>query len=362
MLEKTNRLIKIVEFIAKHKLLLNLDDKQSNKQTSKATQNLLLDNCVAAAKFSKVDLLSKTVTEFPNLQGILGSYCLQNANFDESIATAVRQHYLPLGPNSKIPDTLNGKFLAIADKIDTIIGLHSLDIKTKGSGDQFGLRRAAFGIIRILAACPLNIPISQLINFVTDIYLQAFKGNEILKKEEIINITKKLFLERVIYYLRQHQLELNFINSISSTFYNQPLFNIVEKVKTITKFFSLTDNQNLISAYKRACNILKQNFSQEFLSITLAGIKLDCLKTDIELSLHQSLVNSKLPDCQSNSHIDHAQLHQNLVELNKKAILINNLLDNLEVNHNQEYIKNNRLRLLQMFCQQANNVLETNKI
>jgi len=118
-----------------------------------------------AARLAKADLASYMVGEFPELQGVMGGYYAQAAGLSFEIATAIKQHYRPQGPNDILPDTPLGATIALADKLDTLIGFFAIDEKPTGSKDPFALRRSALGILRILRQHNVRISLNELVGF-----------------------------------------------------------------------------------------------------------------------------------------------------------------------------------------------------
>src|SRR3546814_9402333 len=97
------------------------------------------------------------VGEFPELQGVMGAYYARNDGFDADVAAAIREHYSPVGPADAVPASALGKVVALADKIDTLVGFWAIDEKPTGSKDPFALRRAALGVIRLVLENKLRI-------------------------------------------------------------------------------------------------------------------------------------------------------------------------------------------------------------
>jgi glycyl-tRNA synthetase beta chain len=121
------------------------------------------ENAVRAAELAKCDLLTAMVGEFPELQGIMGTYYAQADGEGHEIALAIREHYLPRGAGDELPVTRAGLALAVADKLDTLAGIFAIGEKPSGTKDPFGLRRAALGVQRILIEKGLDLDLTSLI-------------------------------------------------------------------------------------------------------------------------------------------------------------------------------------------------------
>ncbi|HBF89782.1 MAG TPA: glycine--tRNA ligase subunit beta, partial [Hyphomonas atlantica] len=121
-----------------------------------------------AARLAKADLVSEMVGEFPELQGVMGRYYALEAGEPEAVADAIRDHYKPQGPSDSVPTDPVGIAVALADKLDTLVGFWAIDEKPTGSKDPFALRRAALGVVRIVLENEVRLPIrsaTQLANF-----------------------------------------------------------------------------------------------------------------------------------------------------------------------------------------------------
>lgn len=121
------------------------------------------DKAAKAARLAKADLASYMVGEFPELQGVMGGYYADAAKMEPAIADAVRQHYKPQGPSDNVPEAPLSAVVALADKLDTLIGFFAIDEKPTGSKDPFALRRSALGILRILREHGLRADLSELV-------------------------------------------------------------------------------------------------------------------------------------------------------------------------------------------------------
>jgi glycyl-tRNA synthetase beta chain len=117
---------------------------------------------IRAVELSKTDLVTGMVKEFPELQGIMGYYYALNDNEDKEVAIAIRDHYKPQGPSDSLPENLTGALAALADKLDTLNQMFEIGIKPTGSKDPYALRRAAIGVLRILAHYELNLDLANL--------------------------------------------------------------------------------------------------------------------------------------------------------------------------------------------------------
>ncbi|MBV9045503.1 MAG: glycine--tRNA ligase subunit beta [Alphaproteobacteria bacterium] len=186
-----------------------------------------------AARLAKADLTSGVVGEFPELQGVMGRYYALNDGEDVEVADAVRDHYKPQGPNDAVPTNKVSVAVALADKLDQLIGFFGAGEKPTGSGDPFALRRAALGIIRILLEGKLRLPLSV--------------SKELLE----------FFADRLKVALREKGTRHDLIDAVFSLGNEDDLVRLVARVEALQAFLKTDDGANLLAGYKRAANILR---------------------------------------------------------------------------------------------------------
>lgn len=225
------------------------------------------------AKMAKCDLNTKAVAEFTELQGIIGGHYARIQKYNPEIYQAISEHYLPLGPNSKLPETPLGSLLSIADKIDTICGLFLINEKPTSSKDPYALRRAVLGIIRILINRKVSLPLKIVIDKALNIY-QSKVIKEIYSdktSKEINEIKHKLTLEIIDFFAERLKaflkdtwnIKTDVINEIFTTDLlsikddeKSDLMVLANKAKFIDEFISNPSNSEVIALYKRAANIV----------------------------------------------------------------------------------------------------------
>ncbi len=220
------------------------------------------------AHLCKADLVTKAVAELPELQGKMGSFYAKAQGENQKIATAIYEHYLPLGPNSELPKTPLGIALAIADKIDIITGLFLANEKPTSSKDPFALRRMALGVIRMSFTYNIHLPLRVVIDKSLKLYkpklveklLQEQSNTKLALSEEII----KFFFDRLKNFLRDHaNVRKDVLNAVidgySSTLENAKycdLLILAKKAVFLNELVQSADNIGLIKVYKRSFNVL----------------------------------------------------------------------------------------------------------
>ncbi len=217
-----------------------------------------------AARLAKADLLTEVVGEFPELQGLMGKYYALAQGEDASVAAASEEHYKPQGPNDRVPTDRVSVAVALADKIDTLVGFWAIDEKPTGSKDPYALRRAALGIIRIISENGLRIRLSGLIERLlkdAGIYLatRAPKiapgvGQTVVTSDQ--DSLLSFFADRLKVQLREQGARHDLVDAVFALEGQDDLLMIVRRVEALGKFLDTDDGKNLLAGTKRASNIL----------------------------------------------------------------------------------------------------------
>jgi len=187
-----------------------------------------------AGRLCKADLGTGMVGEFPELQGIMGGYYAQNEGLDGALVEAIRSHYRPQGPQDETPVAPLAATLALADKLDTLTSFFRIGEKPTGSRDPFALRRSALGVIRILLATQVRLP------------LKSFASPELIG----------FFADRLKVLLREQGQRHDLVDAVFALG-DDDIVRIVSKVNALEGFLGAEDGKNLLAGYKRAVNILK---------------------------------------------------------------------------------------------------------
>ncbi len=199
-----------------------------------------------AARLAKADLVSEMVYEFPELQGVMGRYYAQGAE-DARVADAIRDHYKPQGPSDAVPTEPVAIAVALADKLDTLVGFWAIDEKPTGSKDPFALRRAALGVVRIVLENGARLPLRETIE------LSNFRVEDAFADA---NELTSFFADRLKQYLRDQGQRHDLIDAVFALG-EDDLVLIVKRVEALAAFLESEDGANLLAGYKRAANILR---------------------------------------------------------------------------------------------------------
>jgi glycyl-tRNA synthetase beta chain len=253
-----------------------------------------------AARLAKADLVTEMVGEFPELQGLMGRYYATLQGEHASIAAAIEEHYKPLGPSDRVPTDPVSVAVALADKIDTLVGFWAIDEKPTGSKDPYALRRAALGVIRLVLENNLKLSLISLLakpfardakDVLFEEFLQARKLIEAIEDSALAGIINhpalpdlesifrqrqlgnseslarimyvraldllSFFADRLKVYLRDQGARHDLIDAVFALEGQDDLLMIVRRVEALGRFLDTEDGKNLLSGYRRAANILR---------------------------------------------------------------------------------------------------------
>jgi glycyl-tRNA synthetase beta chain len=220
-----------------------------------------------AAHLAKADLLTEVVGEFPELQGLMGKYYALAQGEDASVAAASEEHYKPQGPADRVPTDPVSIAVALADKIDTLVGFWAIDEKPTGSKDPYALRRASLGVIRLIINNGRSVHLKPMINSAYYAAEQNFKGPaEISTCDDTRESLLAFFGDRLANVLKEQNARFDLVNSVmyvgARIEWDDPIFEqddlllVVRRVEALGKFLDTDDGKNLLAGTKRASNIL----------------------------------------------------------------------------------------------------------
>jgi glycyl-tRNA synthetase beta chain len=211
-----------------------------------------------AARLAKADLLTEVVGEFPELQGLMGKYYALAQGEDASVAAACEEHYKPLGPNDRVPTDPISIAVALADKIDALVGFWFEEEKPTGSKDPFALRRAALGVIRLVLSNNLRLGLERLIKSSWQQHAQrATEVKPASKMEVLIPELLSFFADRLKIQLREQGARHDLVDAVFALERQDDLLLIVRRVEALGQFLDTEDGKNLLAGYKRATNIIR---------------------------------------------------------------------------------------------------------
>ena len=306
-----------------------------------------------AAELAKTDLLSDMVGEFPELQGVMGQYYALADHEHPDVAAACSEHYLPRFAGDALPKTLVGTVLAIADKLETIVGIWAIGLVPTGDKDPFALRRHALGICRLLIEKNLPLDLNTLIGLAKNQFSGVTLKNQV--SEEAIY---QFILERLRAYLKDHLLgdKPYTVPEIESVLCMNPgkINDLTVRLEAVRSFNELSEAPQLAAANKRISNILKKIEGK-----LPSEVQTQLLRLPAEINLLKSLeaLSPKL-DQQFKSH-DFIGLLQNLVALSQP---IDQFFSDVMVMDEDLQLRQNRIALLNQLHQKMNLVADIGKL
>ena len=206
-----------------------------------------------AALLCKADLVTEMVGEFPELQGVMGRYYAVCQKEDEGVANAIAEHYRPIGPGDICPTLPNSIALALADKIDILVGMFGIGEKPTGSKDPFALRRAALGVIRLILENNIRIPLTDILSFAHQSYGAGILDEGSKQSENLI-----IFInDRLKVYLRDTGYDHDVISATFAAAAEDDLWRLVTRVEALKGFLLSPSAADLLNAYNRASNIVR---------------------------------------------------------------------------------------------------------
>ncbi len=306
----------------------------------------LAEKAEQAAQLAKVDLLTDMVGEFPELQGIMGRYYAQHEKLDNDVAFAIEDHYKPRFAGDELPRNQVGIAVALADKLETLVGLFCIGEKPTGDKDPFALRRQALGIIRMLIECDLNIAFADLI----EMSLKQFKADD--PAAVLASITEFCF-DRLSVNLREQGATAQEVEAVLAL--NPRLLSEVPKrLEAVRAFSTLAEAPALAAANKRVGNILKKIEGTIESKINEA-----LLQEPAEKVLAATLATIKP---QADSLFERGDYTNSLKALAALKSPVDDFFDTVMVNADDPALKANRQGLLAMLHQAMNRVADLSKL
>ncbi|HUX79098.1 MAG TPA: glycine--tRNA ligase subunit beta [Alphaproteobacteria bacterium] len=314
-----------------------------------------------AALLSKADLASQMVGEFPELQGIMGCYYAQNQSEAPEVARAIEEHYWPKVSGGEIPDAIPSLILAIADRLDSLVGFFTIGITPTGSKDPFALRRAGLSLIALSLNPHFSLSMVEVLGWAYDAYPWSELTPPLIKnKEEAVADVWQFLLERFKFALRDGQgSPYDHVDAVLGVAHKNPTFSdLALRVQALDKLMDGEDGQNLLAAYKRASNILKieeekdkQRYEGQVREETLKALEEKILFTNLseKSPIIQELVAKG----------DFVKAVQDLATLRP---FVDQFFEKVVVNSEEANLRMNRLHLLAYLRKTLQQVADFSKI
>ncbi|RZI41786.1 glycine--tRNA ligase subunit beta [Herbaspirillum sp. HC18] len=298
------------------------------------------------ALLAKTDLLTDMVGEFPELQGIMGTYYARHDGEPDEVALAASEHYQPRFAGDALPSTQTGTVVALADKLETLVGIWGIGLQPTGDKDPFALRRHALGVLRMLVEKRLPLSLKSLLQDAA----QLFAGNANFK-ESTTEVTE-FILDRLRGLLRERGFAQNEIEAVVAQNPDR-LDNIVERLDAVKAFAALPEAESLAAANKRITNILKKT------EVGAAKVNKELLKEQAESGLFNAMLELKPKVDAAFAKGDFTGTLKTLAHLRDN---VDGFFNDVMVMAEDEQLRNNRLALLSDLHGMMNQVADISKL
>jgi glycyl-tRNA synthetase beta chain len=298
------------------------------------------------AQLAKADLLTDMVGEFPELQGIMGTYYARHDGEHEDVALAASEHYQPRFSGDALPVTNTGTAVALADKLETLVGIWSIGLQPTGEKDPFALRRHALGVLRTLLEKRLPLAISELLADAATVfeYQAGFKDPR-------ADVTA-FMLERLRGMLRERGFSPNEVEAVLAQNPDR-LDDIVQRLEAVQAFAALPESASLAAANKRITNILKKT------EAAIGGVSEALLQEEAERSLFKAITRVRPEVDAAFAAGDFSGTLKTLAQLRDD---VDAFFNDVMVMADDLALRNNRLALLSMLHAMMNRVADISKL
>ena len=303
------------------------------------------DGAQSAARLSKADLTTGMVGEFPELQGVMGAYYARHDGEDAGVTQAISEHYSPLGPNDDCPSAPLSVAVALADKIDALVGFWRIDEKPTGSKDPFALRRAALGIVRLVVENDIRLPL-----------VNAFREAEMLYGggSDVSADLLSFIADRMKVTLKDRGLRHDWIAAVfeAGASMDDDLVRVTKRVEALRDFIGTDSGADLLAGYRRAGNILRAEAKKAKGELTIGSVDPSLFEEPAERDLHAALTGSK-----ADEYLSAEDFAATFGELAKLRTPIDGFFEGVMVNADVAAIRENRLALLSQFLGSVDSIV-----
>ena len=315
------------------------------------------DDAARAGLLCKADLVTEMVGEFPDLQGVMGRYYALYGAEGPVVSDAIRDHYSPAGPSEPCPTEPVSVAVALADKLDTLAGFFAIDERPTGSKDPFALRRAALGMIRIIIENNLRLSLRDVLG-------ETLNGYDALMPEEpgpeaTRNALLAFFADRVRVHLRETGYRHDVVSAALRAKAELELVGLLERVQALDRFLESDDGANLLTAYRRAANILR---IEEKKDGTRYVDDPDAALFDQERRSATSVRACSRPGCCGRTHARNRAFEEAIAAMATLRAPVDAFFDNVTVNCDDPALRRNRLLMLSQIRATLDRVADFSKI
>ena len=330
-----SRLEKLKSIVFQAKLGTVFDKSQRVSLLAQSIATLIGANPInakRAALLSKTDLISEMVLEFTDLQGIMGSYYAANDGEDAEVISAIKEQYLPKFSGDALPSSSTGAAVALADRIDTLVGIFGIGQPPTGSKDPFALRRATIGVLRIIVEKKLNLDLKTCLRLALNNY------ESLSQDDELIDTIFSYMIERFRAWYEDENIPAEVFQAVAAKQLSEP-YDIDQRVHAVDSFTKLPEASPLAAANKRVSNILAK-VNQSDLSLI---INKDLFASEFESVL---VTNIEHKQQEIKPHLASRDYTAALAGLASLKEAIDDFFENVMVMDKDEQLKNNRLAIL----------------
>lgn len=299
---------------------------------------------IAAAELCKCDLVTGMVYEIPEVQGVIGRYYALHDGESEAVANAIADHYSPVGPGDDCPKAPVSVAVALADKIDTLVGFWTIDEKPTGSKDPFALRRAVLGVIRIIIENKLRLPLLEVF---------ASAGGE-----AVANDLLSFFADRLKVHLKAEGVRHDLIDAVFALGGEDDLVRVLARVDALGNLMGTDDGVNLLAAHKRAANILRIEEKKD--GVSYAGTPDAALFAQDEERALFAALSSAGADGQKLAGEE--KFEEAMAALATLRGPLDAFFDAVMVNADEKSVRENRLKLLSQILTVTGEIADFSKI
>jgi glycyl-tRNA synthetase beta chain len=307
------------------------------------------DDAERAGILAKADLVSDMVGEFPELQGIMGRYYALDQDERPAVANAIADHYRPIGPMDEVPTAPVSIAVALADKLDTLVGFWAINEKPTGSKDPYALRRAALGVIRIVLENNVRLPLLLVV--------QAQLPEATESKDTVTRSLLDFFADRLKIYLRDQGARHDLVDAVFALG-GDDLLMIVRRVEALGRFLDTDDGANLLAGTKRAANILRIEEKKDKRSYDEAP-DATLLEAPEEKALAKAVDEVERAAAKA---IDGENFEAAMTAMAELRAPVDAFFDSVTVNVDAPKLRENRLRLLNRIRNTTKTVADFSKI
>ena len=315
-----------------------------------------------AAHLAKADLVTEMVGEFPELQGLMGRYYAQAEGLDPSIATAIEDHYKPLGPSDRVPTDPVAVAVALADKLDTLVGFWAIDEKPTGSKDPYALRRAALGVIRLVLAHDVRLPLSRVFsdhaNAIRVAQADPEQANKVVTSSALRVDLLSFFADRLKVQLREQGARHDLVDAVFALGNQDDILMIVRRIEALGAFLDSEDGANLLAGYRRAANILRDEEKKS--GETFSGrVDAKLIVEPEEKALFEAVAAAS---AEAKAAVEIEDFQEAMTALARLRPPVDAFFEKVLVNAKDAAVRTNRLRLLDKLRQATLVVADFSKV